>query len=146
MREINFRGWHSAMKKMFSANEMADDQLTLLPIGRFINVHGQATKFSTIYPQDKFIPLQFTGFYDKNGKKIYEGDILRRFEYKSLSEVVWGLGCWRSRVNTPKGIRDYELMHNSGQDEFESDTPRLHNFEVIGNIYENPGLLKAGEQ
>lgn len=58
MREIKFRGWHTKQKKMYSAEEMASDQLTLLPTGEFINVSGSSTKLSTIYPKDMFIPLQ----------------------------------------------------------------------------------------
>jgi hypothetical protein len=39
-RIIKFRGWHTSANRMFSAEEMAEDQLTLLTTGSFINVHG----------------------------------------------------------------------------------------------------------
>ncbi len=64
LREIKFREWHVTQKRMFFAEEMAVDQLTLLPTGNFINVHGGSTRLSEIYERDDFIPLQYTGLKD----------------------------------------------------------------------------------
>ncbi len=85
---------------------------------------------------------QFTGLKDKNGKEIYEGDIVKHSIYKSLAEIVYGLGSYMCRVNTKKGVRDYYILENARQDEFETDG-KVDNFEIIGNIYENPDLLKG---
>ncbi len=135
-RPIKFRGWHTTQKKMFTAEEMSDDQLTLLPTGQFINVSGSSTLRSTIYPQDKFIPLQYTGLRDKNGKEIFEGDILTyhdscRFldddsEGNEISSVRW---------------KD-QFLSWSCQNEMLCDTEEP---EIIGNVYENPELLKESE-
>lgn len=43
MREIKFRAWHKEKKRMFSPEEMSQDQLALLPDGRFCNVHLQGS-------------------------------------------------------------------------------------------------------
>ncbi len=131
MREIKFRGWHTIAKKMFSAEEMATDQLSLLPTGEFINVSGTSTRLSEIYPRDKFIPLQFTGLFDKQGKEIYEGDIIQPYFHKYVkSEVV----KYENGGFSPFSIAGWEIVESP------------NSCEVIGNIYENSGLLKESEQ
>ena len=69
---------------------------------------------------------QFTGLYDKNGKEIYEGDILKAVskgkEY--VGEVYYDEAQWF-------GATDYLYYAVTNS-----------NAEVIGNIYENPYLLK----
>lgn len=135
MRAIRFRAWHEGQGRMFSAEEMAADQLTLLPTGRFINVSGVSTRLSQIIGD--MIPLQFTGLHDKNGKEIYEGDILSS-EYKSIGSkrdchpVTWGSGRWNvdhSVNDCCKPWRGDLNGHHASE-------------EVIGNIYENPELVQ----
>jgi uncharacterized phage protein (TIGR01671 family) len=132
MREIKFRAWHTEQKKMYSAEEMAEDQLTLLPTGKFINVHGNS-KLSRIY--DFMIPLQFIGKHDKNGKEIYEGDVIRLGDdtydlYRNpgdISLVEWD--------DTETGFTPFCNAH-SDYDSINPDT-----CEIIGNVHENPELV-----
>ena len=130
MREIKFRGWHTSQKIMFSPEEMTVDQLTLLPIGQFINVHDGSTRLSQIFPQDKFIPLQYTGLKDKNSKEVYEGDILELEGIRSF--VVYWESSTGFRFNSymPYGTINalYEAITEGAV--------------VIGDIYQNPELLK----
>lgn len=92
-------------------------------------------------PVDYQTRCQFTGLHDKNKKKIYEGDIL---EWKSedgegeLYEVVWieKQACFGTKIVINKPIfahfnTGYLEDHEPYQDE-----------EVVGNIYQNPELLK----
>lgn len=71
---------------------------------------------------------QFAGLYDKNGKEIYEGDILREPETGILVEVVYDAPefCFRHNAH------EYRFLNHP------------ENFEVVGNIHDNPGLLKGG--
>lgn len=94
--------------------------------------------------------MQFTGLLDKNGKEVYEGDILRipaKDEYEKTTynsfEVFWHdndatptdcglvLGRLKPHGNSAGGYSGYKLI------------PRdVSKMEVIGNIYENPELVK----
>lgn len=72
--------------------------------------------------------MQFTGCYDVNGKEIYEGDIIkhRYFSRKGVAEVRWSNQEACFLAFEPSGERVI-LRPNS---------------EIIGNIYQNPELLK----
>ena len=94
---------------------------------------------------------QFTGLYDKNGKEIYEGDILRGDEYpfncdgvdNYFAEIVWAdnvCGFYRLTHKNPNStVRG--ISHGNWEQLDEDD---IKSFEVIGNIHDTPELLKDG--
>ena len=84
--------------------------------------------------------LQFTGLQDRNGKEIYEGDILKyNFPYDG-------------RLKHVSSVKFLETEASFGiKDRYENEIPLYriaanNYFEVIGNIYENEELLKSEER
>lgn len=87
------------------------------------------------YGYDKIIESsigQFTGLTDKNGNEIYEGDICKRERHKGYYEIVFRKSAFAIKNETESAIW-YQEFCNGAETRF---------LEVIGNIYENPELIK----
>lgn len=96
---------------------------------------------------------QFTGLHDKNGKEIYEGDVLRRIPNEQYSDAT-GIPLDMLREDIGEGgdlvfVRYDEsqarVMYYSLIDRFNSPWLNTKYFTVIGNIYDNPELLKPND-
>ena len=138
MREIKFRAWDKQEKRMIYSG-IHDRNWYGTPKNDAGGCHTLRGKM----PEDRTILelMQFTGLHDKNGKEIYESDIVR-FQHHKPSVCVWSGWGWGWEVNTPKGKRVYESgVGQFRQDEFDADY-RLNSAEIIGNIYESPELVK----
>ena len=91
-------------------------------IKSYIDIHSSAIMIDELDElNDNLIVEQFTGLYDKNGKEIYEGDI-----------VTDGVGKY-------KIIYDLKLAGYQPYCIFRDDPENY--CEVLGNIYENPELI-----
>ena len=134
MREIKFRVWETDQKKMNygKRNDIC------LPIQNGVPSYwDEGQGWESEYSKD-YIPMQFTGLKDKNGKEIYEGDILREFDAEVNLFIVYfaeGIGQWRLEC-----INEDCFFSFDGGDY--PDGVDSNRFEVIGNIYENPELLE----
>lgn len=133
MREIKFRAYVRETNQMSAVATIhyGDDgaALTVLvqpaPKGEYItrSVDGESC-----------VLIQFTGLRDRNGREIYEGDILTAGTGHT-NTVEWNSSCgtW-----TLDGLQEFMMKLPDG-----AYFP-LHSFsEVIGNVHENPELLKG---
>ncbi len=115
MREIKFRYWDMADKKL--------DYFDLVTASEI------PVKILKLYPI-----MQYTDLLDKNGKEIYEGDIVKYRD--GIGEIMWYdqadmLGYHIHRDNGGNNITEFAHRHGL----------ETADIEIIGNIYENPELL-----
>lgn len=124
MREFKFRAWHKDLKIMstnvFNINNPDSFKAPLFEVEE-----------PSVAVADGIIWMQYTGLLDKNGKEIYEGDIVSFFsllnnnklpEDEDIGEIVFGCTAFWIR-----GIAMSSFMPEQ--------------ITIIGNIYENPQLL-----
>ena len=135
MREIRFRVWDKKEKTMnYSAEGRIVD-------GRLIAFDLMIEWRRNIYSSEWEL-MQFTGLLDKNGKEIFEGDILKcerdYWETPRNLVVEWNEDCW-ALLKTDDPVDSEVLNHNSS-----FNVPEYYR-EVIGNIYENPELVGKEE-
>ena len=100
---------------------------------------GGTSRYNTIVPETLG---QYVGLHDKNGREIYEGDIIKS-HYGSIYIVKyfpdWGSFSLKLVfLNT-----ESKLSRATGRQHlYKNDCTRL---EIVGNVYDNPGLLKGEE-
>src|SRR5690606_3033517 len=93
--------------------------------------------------------MQFTGLHDKNGKEIYEGDVImisagHQSWICDPFEVVFMNGAFQMKKPDKAGATSFAIyLHDCLLRGMTTDDSNdSHLFEVIGNIYQNPELLK----
>ena len=122
MREIKFRAW--------------DKKDKLWVAGWSIGQAGVQTETSNK------VFMQYTGLQDKNGKEIFEGDVVKIEDYYEnirIGIIVFDSGTYKLQN---LGQNFYYQFGSDGEYDWESiENVDEDNIEIIGNLYENPELL-----
>lgn len=144
MREIKFRGRKSNGEWIY---------------GDLVHNVGVGASTALIFPEeaydswDRYIILtdtigQFTGLFDKNGKEIYEGDILRGDDYPFYDAEKDSYNYYAIVEWDEEAAQFYAYIHLAKDAEVRGisqgigeDMENLREMEVIGNIHDNPELL-----
>ena len=131
MREIKFRAWDKDMREMIMVSGIQFDPHSPLEKPNIIDERND------IRDLDEIELMQYTGLKDKNGKEIYGGDILKSESWSKYGRqinpyliVQWGKVGWI--------VEGY-----NGQMKVHPDLDVRTDYEIIGNIYKNPELLKS---
>ena len=127
MREILFRGkdlagnWHYGTPLVFSEN--------------FVCMTAPNTYNTSVIPETVG---QYTGLTDKNGKKIFDGDICKNTKTGEIVSVKWhgtmAGYVWSKRKENNQHLFDFGELFRA-----------YDKYEIIGNIHDNPELLEGGE-
>ncbi|CWU55272.1 TPA_asm: hypothetical protein GER68_10800 [Listeria monocytogenes] len=123
MRVIEFRAWDKEVKEM-------DYNPSVIEIWQNKPINEQFRLES----EEKLVWMQYTGLKDKNGKKIFEGDIVDisvydRLDWSSIKgKVVFLNGAW-----LVEDVGHFAIT-------LQSETNEI---EIIGNVHENLGLWEA---
>lgn len=132
MRDIIFRGkWKDTGEWFEGYHVCIGETYHYICTGK-LDISGVVPTFEhyLVYPETVG---QYTGLIDKNGVKIFEGDILSRDCYDAsgrIVKIVWAVELAQFCAQTPSGY-GFSMLPPSG--------------EVIGNIHDTPELLEAKE-
>lgn len=115
-REIKFRAWDKSCNKMRGISGLQD---------------CFSLRSDGVCNED-YILMQYIGLKDKNGKEIYEGDILKASN--SIIKIVFKGRGYEGIYLNKEEMNELPIQNNN----------YLH-WQIIGNIYENPELTQSSE-
>lgn len=138
MKNIHFRFWYEGGK--------AKSEMVFYPETVFDSGQSKQRIAIDTYLMESEYPMMFTGLFDKNNKKIYEGDIVK-LDYSKITEME-EIGIISFQYGS-FGIENVDQVEFSELESYTwigngtgERTKILDEIEIIGNIFENPKLLK----
>ena len=129
MREIKFRAWDNQKNKMVFMFEE-----TKIVLSETEWEFGENEQDEMIYGSSGSSLMQFVELKDKNGKEIFEGDIIKR-DWKADGSLNEGFDLFVCELQGQRWL--HSLDGNEWSDIFEGKD------EIIGNKFENPELLEG---
>ncbi len=127
MRVPKFRAWDKISKKIFPVTTIDFGQLHVM----IEEINGLLCERDF----DEIELMQSTGLKDKNGKEVYDGDIVKFTLTDGFSYVVDEYGVVEYKLG------DFYILN--GLTEYLISNINTNDIEVVGNIYENPELLEG---
>jgi uncharacterized phage protein (TIGR01671 family) len=140
-RELKFNVWDKLNQRFCPIHV---DAYKITWHGDFWSISCSELYDKTCFPfsrldSDRFVICQYTGLKDKNGKEIYDNDIIfyhaiqERFEDIQTGIVTWDqeMSSWVMQIKDGPPGSFYFLYKSLPND-----------YKIIGNIFENPELLK----
>lgn len=134
MREVLFRGKRITDGKWVYGSfcmDALEQKNGLCGVDGFIRLYDHIEGKMQMYEVDRETVCQYTGLTDKNGSKIFEGDIVRYGE--TVHEVVF---------EQRNGTAYFGLVYSPLETLPFGHYQDLKQIEIIGNIHENPELLE----
>ncbi|EAC3694202.1 TPA_asm: hypothetical protein GYT39_13490 [Listeria monocytogenes] len=134
MRAIGFRAFVKETKKMLPVTDLCFNEIEAVGVSGCGN--AKCTLCVDWYNFDDVLLMQYTGLKDKNGKKIFEGDIVinSKGQIGYIAFLIQEAGFVVVLKNS-----DYSLGHRNTNECYE----RATHHKIIGNIHENPELMEA---
>lgn len=137
MREIKFRAWDSCNERMveprnilkINMSRLNQEPYLIVYLRKWMNPVREIKEVDKCYTNE-FELMQYTGLKDKNGKEIYQGDIVKTL-YK-VGQVKW---C------NKQGRYNVYLKNQYGVNEMSFTENMANACELLGNIYENSELI-----
>lgn len=149
-RALKFRAWH---KNTLTKDGMPDRQRMSPTAWTPSELMDAGARLNKVMTDDDFIFLQFTGLLDAKGREIYEGDVVHFRD--------WDNGYGKEDETVDEGVGQVKFGHSANHEvgythgwfiDIIPDTRfkpfgfyrgiELKEMEIIGNVFENPDLLK----
>lgn len=130
MRELKFRIWSKLTKEMSPC----------IPLEEFC--YQEFDRKLRALNKNAVVFMQLTGIHEKKGRELYEGDIVDQIvEGKKIrGTIIWSDN--RTQFGMEANLDFVPKEGDLGSNTIELKVPRNSMPELVGNIYENPELLK----
>jgi uncharacterized phage protein (TIGR01671 family) len=140
---FRFRAWDKHHKMMYLPEHIAsvnnDNDDDILGCINLSGCWGAHLAGHYARPMDTVVLMQSTGLADKEGKEIFEGDVIALQPKDERTTSSWDYARFTVKWNTEHAMFQFMEWNRGWSPAFDMDT---HQPLVIGNIYENPELIK----